>query len=69
MIATGGMSAVYRGLDLQLDSQWPEDHGFPVCRRQPVSDGSSVGTGSRGLKDPGLVAVYDQGIDSQHRFW
>jgi serine/threonine-protein kinase len=70
MIATGGMSAVYRGLDLRLDrpvalkimeSRYAGDTEF-LTRFQ--REARAVAR----LKDPGLVAVYDQGIDSQHPF-
>jgi serine/threonine-protein kinase len=70
MIATGGMSAVYRGLDLRLDrpvackimdSRYAGDSQF-LTRFQREARAVA------GLKDPGLVAVYDQGIDGQHPF-
>ena len=70
MIATGGMSAVYRGLDLRLarpvalkimDSRYARDRQF-LARFQREARAVA------GLKDPGLVAVYDQGIDGQHPF-
>jgi serine/threonine-protein kinase len=70
MIATGGMSAVYRGLDLRLDrpvalkvmdSRYAGDTQF-LTRFQ--REARVVAR----LKDPGLVAVYDQGIDGQHPF-
>src|SRR5689334_17698326 len=70
MIATGGMSAVYRGLDLRLDrpvalkvmdSRYARDTHF-LTRFQ--REARAVAR----LKDPGLVAVYDQGIDGQHPF-
>jgi serine/threonine-protein kinase len=70
MIATGGMSAVYRGLDLRLDrpvalkimdSRYAGDNHF-LTRFQ--REARAVAR----LKDPGLVAVYDQGIDGQHPF-
>ena len=70
MIATGGMSAVYRGLDLRLDrpvalkimdSRYAGDNQF-LTRFQ--REARAVAR----LKDPGLVAVYDQGIDGQHPF-
>jgi serine/threonine protein kinase, bacterial len=70
MIATGGMSAVYRGLDLRLDrpvalkimdSRYARDQQF-LTRFQ--REARAVAR----LKDPGLVAVYDQGIDGQHPF-
>ena len=70
LIATGGMSAVYRGLDLRLDrpvalkimeSRYAHDHQF-LTRFQ--REARAVAR----LKDPGLVSVYDQGLDSQHPF-
>jgi serine/threonine-protein kinase len=70
MIATGGMSAVYRGLDLRLDrpvalkvmdTRYAGDNQF-LTRFQ--REARAVAR----LKDPGLVAVYDQGIDGQHPF-
>jgi serine/threonine-protein kinase len=70
LIATGGMSAVYRGLDLRLDrpvalkimdARYAGDNQF-LTRFQ--REARAVAR----LKDPGLVAVYDQGIDGQHPF-
>ncbi len=70
LIATGGMSAVYRGLDLRLDrpvalkimeSRYAGDHQF-LTRFQ--REARAVAR----LKDAGLVSVYDQGLDSQHPF-
>jgi serine/threonine-protein kinase len=70
MIATGGMSSVYRGLDMRLDrpvalkvmdSRYAGDNQF-LTRFQ--REARVVAR----LKDPGLVAVYDQGIDGQHPF-
>jgi serine/threonine-protein kinase len=70
MIATGGMSAVYRGLDVRLDrpvaikvmeSRYAGDPQF-LTRFQ--LEARAVAR----LKDPGLVAVYDQGLDGQHPF-
>lgn len=70
LIATGGMSSVYRGHDLRLDrpvavkvmeSRYAGDHQF-LTRFQ--REARAVAR----LKDPGLVAVYDQGIDGQHPF-
>jgi serine/threonine protein kinase, bacterial len=70
MIATGGMSAVYRGLDLRLDrpvalkimdSRYAGDQQF-LTRFQ--REARAVAR----LKDPGLVAVYDQGLEGQHPF-
>jgi serine/threonine protein kinase, bacterial len=70
LIATGGMSAVYRGLDQRLDrpvalkimdSRYAGDNQF-LTRFQ--REARAVAR----LKDPGLVAVYDQGIDGQYPF-
>jgi serine/threonine-protein kinase len=70
LIATGGMSAVYRGVDMRLDrpvalkimdSRYAGDHQF-LTRFQ--REARAVAR----LKDPGLVAVYDQGIDGKHPF-
>jgi serine/threonine-protein kinase len=70
LIATGGMSAVYRGLDLRLDrpvalkimdSRYAGDNQF-LTRFQ--REARAVAR----LKAPGLVAVYDQGIDGHHPF-
>src|SRR5215210_1361114 len=70
LIATGGMSGVYRGLDLRLDrpvavkimdSRYAGDSQF-LARFQREARAVAK------LKDPGLVAVYDQGIDGQHPF-
>jgi serine/threonine protein kinase, bacterial len=69
-IASGGTSTVYRGLDTRLDrpvavkvmdSRYAGDHQF-LTRFQ-----REARTVAR-LKDPGLVAVYDQGLDSRHPF-
>jgi serine/threonine-protein kinase len=69
-IATGGMSTVYRGLDTRLDrpvalkvmdSRYAGDAQF-LTRFQ--LEARSVAR----LKDPGLVAVYDQGLDARHPF-
>ncbi|CAN3129667.1 Serine/threonine-protein kinase PknL [Mycobacterium sp. smrl_JER01] len=63
LIATGGMSGVYRGLDLRLDrpvalkimdARYAGDEHF-LTRFQ--REARAVAR----LKDPGLVAVYDQG--------
>src|SRR5205085_484697 len=63
LIATGGMSAVYRGLDLRLDrpvackvmdSRYAGDDHFQTRFQR---EARAVAR----LKDPGLVAVYDQG--------
>lgn len=64
LIATGGMSAVYRGLDLRLDrpvackvmdSRYAGDQQFLIRFQR---EARAVAR----LKDPGLVAVYDQGL-------
>lgn len=69
-IAAGGTSTVYRGLDLRLDrtvalkimdSRYAGDHQF-LSRFQ-----LEARTVAR-LKDPGLVAVYDQGLDGHHPY-
>ena len=61
---------MYRGLDIRLDrpvalkvmdSRYAGDHQF-LTRFQ--REARAVAR----LKDPGLVAVYDQGIDGQHPF-
>ncbi|MDA4086208.1 serine/threonine protein kinase [Mycolicibacterium hassiacum DSM 44199] len=70
LIATGGMSAVYRGLDLRLDrpvavkimdSRYAGDAQF-LTRFQ--REARAVAR----LKTPGVVAVYDQGFDGQRPF-
>ena len=69
-IATGGMSTVYRGLDVRLDrpvalkvmdGRYANDSQF-LTRFQ--REARAVAR----LKDPGLVAVYDQGLDAAHPF-
>ncbi|HTX96568.1 MAG TPA: protein kinase [Mycobacterium sp.] len=69
-IASGGTSTVYRGLDIRLDrpvavkvmdSRYAGDEQF-LTRFQ-----REARTVAR-LKDPGLVAVYDQGLDARHPF-
>ncbi|WIM89197.1 protein kinase [Candidatus Mycobacterium wuenschmannii] len=69
-IATGGTSTVYRGLDTRLDrpvalkvmdTRYAGDRQF-LTRFQ--LEARSVAR----LKDPGLVAVYDQGLDARHPF-
>lgn len=74
LIATGGMSTVYRGLDERLDrpvalkvmdARYAGDQQF-LTRFQ--LEARAVAR----LKDPALVAVYDQGVgifqDAQHPF-
>jgi serine/threonine protein kinase, bacterial len=69
-IASGGMSTVYRGVDVRLDrpvalkvmdSRYAGDQQF-LTRFQ-----LEARTVAR-LKHPGLVAVYDQGLDGRHPF-
>ncbi|MEO8813802.1 MAG: protein kinase [Mycobacterium sp.] len=69
-IATGGTSTVYRGLDERLDrlvalkvmdSRYAQDRQF-LTRFQLEARAVA------GLKDPGLVAVYDQGTSAGHPF-
>lgn len=69
-IATGGTSTVYRGVDERLDrpvalkvmdSRYAGDEQF-LTRFQ--LEARSVAR----LKHPGLVAVYDQGLDARHPF-
>ncbi|MBW0014757.1 protein kinase [Mycobacterium sp.] len=69
-IASGGTSTVYRGLDVRLDrpvalkvmdSRYAGDDQFLTRFRMEAR------TVAR-LKDPGLVAVYDQGLDARHPF-
>jgi len=69
-IATGGMSTVYRGLDVRLDrpvalkvmdSRYANDTQF-LTRFQLEARAVAK------LKDPGLVAVYDQGLDAASPF-
>ncbi|UNB56051.1 protein kinase [Mycolicibacterium sp. YH-1] len=69
-IATGGMSTVYRGLDMRLDrpvalkvmdSRYASDQQF-LTRFQ--REARAVAR----LKDHGVVAVYDQGFDGRHPF-
>lgn len=66
-IAAGGMSTVYRGLDVRLDrlvalkvmdSRYANDNQF-LTRFQLEARAVAK------LNDPGLVAVYDQGMDAR----
>ncbi|MCV7267253.1 protein kinase domain-containing protein [Mycolicibacterium doricum] len=69
-IATGGMSTVYRGLDVRLDRPVavkvmdPRYSGDEQFLTRFQREARAVAR----LKDPGLVAVYDQGIDGQYPF-
>ncbi|MEX0580776.1 MAG: protein kinase [Mycobacterium sp.] len=69
-IATGGMSTVYRGLDVRLDrpvalkvmdARYAGDREF-LTRFQREARAIAR------LKSPGLVAIYDQGNDTAHPF-
>lgn len=69
-IASGGMSTVYRGLDLRLDrpvalkvmdSRYAGDQQF-LTRFQREARAIAR------LKDPGLVAIFDQGSDPAHPY-
>ncbi|MGV0992478.1 MAG: protein kinase domain-containing protein [Mycobacterium sp.] len=69
-IATGGMSTVYRGLDVRLD----RPVALKVMDARYAGDRQFLARFHRearavaGLKDPGLVAIYDQGNDATHPF-
>ncbi|SBS78004.1 Serine/threonine-protein kinase PknL [uncultured Mycobacterium sp.] len=69
-IATGGMSTVYRGLDVRLD----RPVALKVMDARYAGDSQFLTRFQREaravarLKDPGLVAVYDQGLDGSHPF-
>jgi serine/threonine-protein kinase len=69
-IATGGMSTVYRGLDVRLDRpvalkvmdpRYSRDEQF-LIRFQLEARAAAR------LSEPGLVAVYDQGLDGDYPF-
>lgn len=69
-IATGGMSTVYRGLDVRLDrpvalkvmdTRYAGDRDF-LTRFQREARAIAR------LTSPGLVAIYDQGNDTAHPF-
>jgi serine/threonine protein kinase, bacterial len=70
LIANGGMSAVYRGIDTRLD----RPVAIKVMESRYAGDPQFLTRFEREaravakLKDPGLVAVYDQGLDGQHPF-
>ncbi|WP_240629952.1 protein kinase domain-containing protein [Mycobacterium colombiense] len=69
-IASGGTSTVYRGLDTRLD----RPVAVKVMDSRYAGDGQFLTRFQREaqtvarLKDPGLVAVYDQGLDARHPF-
>lgn len=70
MIATGGMSTVYRGLDSRLDRPValkvmdPRYSGDQQFLERFQREARAVAR----LKDPGVVAVYDQGVDGRYPF-
>jgi len=69
-IATGGMSTVYRGLDTRLDrpvaikvmdARYAGDEQFLTRFKLEARAAAR-------LSDPGLVAVFDQGMDARHPY-
>ncbi len=69
-IATGGMSTVYRGLDTRLDrpvavkvmdARYAGDQQFLTRFKLEARAAAR-------LSDPGLVAVFDQGMDARHPY-
>ncbi|MGA9374843.1 MAG: protein kinase [Mycobacterium sp.] len=70
VIATGGMSTVYRGLDTRLDR--PVALKVMDARysgdRQFLTRFEREAKAVARLKGDGLVTVYDQGVDGQHPF-
>ncbi|MBT0565284.1 protein kinase [Williamsia sp. CHRR-6] len=70
LIARGGMSGVYLGVDLRLDRpvavkvMTPHYSADPQFLSRFEFEARSVAR----LKDPGLVAVYDQGHDGDYAF-
>lgn len=70
MIASGGMSTVYRGLDVRLD----RPVALKVMDPRYAGDSQFLARFQREaraiarLKDPGLVAIYDQGHDGAAPF-
>ncbi len=70
VIARGGMSTVYRGLDTRLD----RPVAVKVMAAQYAHDAAFLTRFSRearlaaGLSHPGIVAVYDHGRDGEHAF-
>lgn len=70
LIARGGMSSVYFGLDLRLDRpvaikvMSPQYSADPSFLSRLEFEARAVAR----LKDPGLVPVYDQGLDGDYAF-
>ena len=70
VIASGGMSTVYRGVDLRLDrpvavkvmdARYAGDQQFLTRFKLEARAAAR-------LSDPGLVAVFDQGMDARHPY-
>src|SRR5699024_9670009 len=70
VIAHGGMATVYRGVDTRLGRpvavkvMHTAYSGDPAFLQRFEFEARAVA----GLKDPALVAVYDQGVDQGHPF-
>ncbi|AQA23967.1 serine/threonine-protein kinase PknL [Rhodococcus sp. MTM3W5.2] len=69
-IARGGMSMVYRGLDMRLDRPVAIKVMDPKFAHDPqfVARFEFEARAVARLTHPGLVAVYDQGVDGEHAF-
>ncbi|WP_246098019.1 Stk1 family PASTA domain-containing Ser/Thr kinase [Rhodococcus spelaei] len=69
-IARGGMSMVYRGMDLRLDRPVAIKVMDPKFAQDPqfVARFEFEARAVARLSHPGLVAVYDQGVDGEHAF-
>ncbi|MFC4602166.1 Stk1 family PASTA domain-containing Ser/Thr kinase [Rhodococcus kronopolitis] len=69
-IARGGMSMVYRGMDTRLDRPVAIKVMDPKFANDPqfVSRFEFEARAVARLSHPGLVAVYDQGVDGEHAF-
>ena len=69
-IASGGMSTVYRGRDVRLDRAVALKVMDPryAGDQQFLTRFHREARAIAGLKDPGLVAIYDQGNDPAHPF-
>ncbi|CRK51860.1 Protein kinase [Rhodococcus sp. RD6.2] len=69
-IARGGMSTVYRGMDLRLDRPVAIKVMDPQFAQDPqfLSRFEFEARAVARLSHPGLVAVHDQGVDGEHVF-
>ncbi|MFD1813060.1 Stk1 family PASTA domain-containing Ser/Thr kinase [Rhodococcus gannanensis] len=69
-IARGGMSTVYRGMDLRLDRPVAIKVMDPQFAQDPqfLSRFEFEARAVARLSHPGLVAVHDQGVDGEHAF-